>query len=472
LLKWRVVLKQAEEALKAGRLEEAYQLATRTQVREYRGARRLAARVAEALARRAEARLRAGQSAGAWQDLEQADRLGAAPRKLGTLRDALTQRQIDEATAYLEAGQPEAALSALARLDRRGALPAEGRRLRQAAATWQAGREQLKCGEFARALESLEEADRLLPDCEPLRQARRRAGEASQEAPALVHRLTAALADGQWVELIQAAEALLALAPRHPIALRVTRQAWEKLGALPAGNGAINERTMHMLTSLHARTRHPVAESRAASANPNGIPVHAPDESGRFLLWVDAVGGYLVCPGNEVMIGQPGGSADVPILGDVSARHATLRRDAEGWLVEARRPTSVNGRPVKRRALLRDGDELLLGDSVRLRFRQPTAVSTTARLEFVSRHRLPWAVEAVLLLSDTCVLGPGPQSHVTCPHWDTTVVLYRQSEELWCRTDGALEIDGRAVGQRGALPEKAKVRGETFSFSLEPVVSS
>jgi tetratricopeptide (TPR) repeat protein len=317
LLKWRVVLKQAEEALKAGRLEEAYQLATRNQVREFRGARRVVARVADALARRAEARLRAGHSAGAWQDLVEADRLGAPPRKLGTLREELTNRHMEEAAQFLNAGQPEAAVAALAKLDRYGAISPQGRRLRQAGATWQAGREQLHRGEFARALESLHEAQRLIPDCEPLKQARQRAADAAKEAPALVQRLTTALAESQWAELIQAAEALLALAPSHPIALQVTQQAWEKLGALPAGNGVRNKRTIQMLSSLHARTNKPVTEDRAASAKAGRLGLHAPDESGRFLLWVDAVGGYLVCTDSEVTIGQPGGSADVPILGDV-----------------------------------------------------------------------------------------------------------------------------------------------------------
>ena len=44
----------------------------------------------------------------------------------------------------------------------------------------------------------------------------------------------------------------------------------------------------------------------------------------RFLLWIDAVGGYWVCAGDEVLIGQPVRYAevDVPILGDLAGRHA------------------------------------------------------------------------------------------------------------------------------------------------------
>ena len=57
----------------------------------------------------------------------------------------------------------------------------------------------------------------------------------------------------------------------------------------------------------------------------------------RFLIWVDAVGGYWVCLGDEVLMGQPVQSdqVDIPLLGDLSGRHARIRRDGEGYLIEA-----------------------------------------------------------------------------------------------------------------------------------------
>ena len=56
--------------------------------------------------------------------------------------------------------------------------------------------------------------------------------------------------------------------------------------------------------------------------------------SERFMLWIDAVGGYWVCLGETITIGQPDRRpvADVPILGDLSSCHARLRRDGEGFL--------------------------------------------------------------------------------------------------------------------------------------------
>ena len=189
----------------------------------------------------------------------------------------------------------------------------------------------------------------------------------------------------------------------------------------------------------------------------------------RFLLWVDAVGGYWVCLGDEVVLGQPGtpGRVDLPILGDLSGRHARIRRDSEGYLIEALRDVKVDGRQVDPTALLRDGARIQLGDAVRLLFRRPLALSATARLEFLSRHRTHPTTDAVLLMADACVLGPKPNSHVVCRDWPQEVVLYRHEGQLYCRTPGGFEIDGLRHRERGLIHRNARIAGRHFSLSLE-----
>ena len=53
--------------------------------------------------------------------------------------------------------------------------------------------------------------------------------------------------------------------------------------------------------------------------------------SNRFLMWVDAVGGYLVCLNNQLTIGQarPDSKVDIPLLADISSKHAQLKRQGE-----------------------------------------------------------------------------------------------------------------------------------------------
>jgi hypothetical protein len=192
-----------------------------------------------------------------------------------------------------------------------------------------------------------------------------------------------------------------------------------------------------------------------------------------FWLWIDRVGGFRVCVKDEITIGQPASDnrVDVPILGDLSRRHATIRRDAESYLLLPSRPVKVAGKMFESPCSLADGNMLELGEGVRLVFRRPHPYSSTARLDLVSRHRFQPAADGVVLLAESCVLGPGSNSHIVCRNMKTDVVLFRQGAELYCRTAGKLQIDGREVGARGCLASGSRVVGEGFSLSLEPADS-
>ena len=192
----------------------------------------------------------------------------------------------------------------------------------------------------------------------------------------------------------------------------------------------------------------------------------------RLLLWIDAVGGYLVCLGDQVVLGIPTPSveADVPILGDLSARHARIRRDGEGYLVEAIREVHVDGDPVDRIAALADGSRIRLGEGVELVFRQPHALSATARLEFASRHRTVPTTDGVILMAEACILGPRPNDHILCRCWPDEVILYRHGDALYCHTPmRGLVIDGVAQPGRGPITRRSRIAGDRFSMSLEPV---
>jgi hypothetical protein len=192
----------------------------------------------------------------------------------------------------------------------------------------------------------------------------------------------------------------------------------------------------------------------------------------RFLLWIDSVGGFWVCTRDEVTLGQPGlgPEVDVPILGDLSRRHARIRRDGEGYLIEAIREVRVGGRRAEPVASLVDGSTIELGEGVRLVFRRPNPLSATARLDFASRHHTEPRTDAVLLMADSCILGPKPHSHVVCPEWPRELILYRHQDKLYCRTSGTMEIDGaRYVDRGGPLGPRAQIVCDRFSLGLEAV---
>ena len=190
------------------------------------------------------------------------------------------------------------------------------------------------------------------------------------------------------------------------------------------------------------------------------------------MLWIDAVGGYLVCLSDEVVIGQasPGTQVEVPIQADISRKHAKIIRQGEGYVLEPLGGKVVlAGKPVTGKVLLSDGDELVLGDAVKVRFRKPHVLSSSARLEMVSPHRTHPFADAVILMAESCVLGPKWQNHVVCRDWNGDVVLYRADDKIMCRAMESIEIDGQLHDGRGPVRPGSHVIGTDFSLSLEAV---
>ena len=221
----------------------------------------------------------------------------------------------------------------------------------------------------------------------------------------------------------------------------------------------------------------------------------------RLVAWVDGAGAFLLCLGETVTLGGLAGRADVRLTADLSARHASIHRSGEGYVVEATGPAVVasepavasgrgglngsaapgsrrrgsgrrgSGRAVEGRTDLNSGDELVLyregGGAVRLGFRRPNALTATAVLSIASEHRTEPRYDGILLLADACVLGPGPECHVRCREWQETVLLFRRDGGLFCKSPLPLVVDGRPV--KGAVPVEAgdHVTGPGISFRLE-----
>jgi tetratricopeptide (TPR) repeat protein len=439
-----LALRQAQEALKNGRLEEALRILNQPAVQGRKGSWELLQQLARAFAERGERHLRRDDAVAAWNDLLLAEQAGASENAAVRLRQALTRLGLAEVRALLEAGEPGRAVEAVAQLRDRAVRQPELEPLDEAARGWVRAREQAGRGEFAQALQELARVRRLVPSPPALERFQNEVEDHSRQFSALLGKLHETANRRDWHEVMQLAEQVLAIAPNHPEARRARAQAWK----------AIEPTTIVT----------PCKEARSPEVEPE------PERPNRFLLWIDGVGGYLVCLGNRITLGQavPDAVVDVPLFADVSRVHATLTRDTEGYLLESGRAVQVNGRPVEK-ALLHSGDRVTLGSRCQLQFHQPVPISASARLDLVSGHRLKLAVDAVLLMADTLILGPGTQVHVSMPDLKEPVILFRTRDGLGVRCTGKVTVDGQSFHQRGNLGPSSVLSGEDFSLAIEPV---
>jgi tetratricopeptide (TPR) repeat protein len=430
-----MTLKQAQEALKTGRLDECRRLLEGSEVRGHKRAFELQRDLAAALVERGQQHLRANEHDAAWDDLAVVEQLGQAPTA-AQLRQELVRIDLEGLRTVLAAGELTRAGALLERLRSHQVRQPEMQMFAEVAEAWIVARELADRGEFAQAQQALERAKRPF-NARTIEDDRR--GFERRRGPfmGLLVQLHEATAAGQWRDVVRLTDEVLALAPQNGEARKARARAWQAI---------------EPVTTVTPRTDEPQREPPA-----------------RFLLWIDGVGGYLVCLKPRVTLGQaaPDSFVDVPLLADISRLHAALTRDAEGYLFEAFRCAQVNGQATEK-TLLHDGDRVTLGDSCQIQFQRPVAVSSTARLDLVSGHRLPLALDGVLLMADTLVLGPG-QAHVAIADAPGPIVLYRQKEGLALRHGGRLTVNGAAFEGRGVLPAAATVSGDGFAFAVESV---
>jgi hypothetical protein len=319
--------------------------------------------------------------------------------------------------------------------------------LEETTRNWLTAQEQAEQGEFARAIETIDRIQRLLlGPSGPLEQYRQVLQERQRRFAEQLVRLHEAADAGNWREVLELAEQVLAIAPQHGEARKARARAWQ----------AVEPTT--------------VAFRQRAEEEPEAAPP-ADETPQRFFLWIDGVGGYLVCLGATVTLGHasPDTHVDVPLAADVSRLHATVTRDAEGgYLLEASRTVQVNGQPVMK-VVLKSGDRITLGTSCQLLYQRPVAVSNSARLDLVSGHRVLPGVDGVLLMADNLVLGPGVRGHVPMPDLTQPIVLFRTKDGLGVRHAGGLTVDGQRVKERAVLGPGSCVSGEEFAFAVEAV---
>jgi len=454
---WRIKLREAEVAFRNGRIEEAGELLRKHNLGEFRPGKRLRAAIAKQMAAKAKLSAGQGDTTAGWRNLQGAADFDQHHPEVDRLRDEFSNHAVEKATQEIEAGDAAEACARLDRLLARNPNCERAERLRRIAARMARVDDLEAHGKFAEAIAELAKVETMCPQLQRLADRRKQCSLNADKCRELEAALYGAVEQGEWQDTLAVADEILAIAPAHPAARSARRKAWRRVGMTVSQ--ASGDQRPHKRGSTHR-----------GISSPERDTVTGRQPGKRMLMWIDAVGGFLICLGDEIVLGPPTyDDVDIPILADISRRHAVIRRDGEGYMLEPGRDVKLDGRPLTGITSLVDGNVIELGQGVQLRFRTPHALSSTARLEMVSSHRTEPAVDGVLLMAESCVLGPAWHNHVVCRNWERDIVLSRRGEELICRSIEPMNVDGEAASGPVTLSENARIDGEDFAFSVEAI---
>src|SRR5436190_7665022 len=262
-----LTLRQAKEAIKNGRLEEAQRLLEQPSARGHRQAGELLLALARGYVERGERQLKLDDHEGAWRNLLQAEALRTGEKSPDQLRQTLTRLGLAELRALLQAGETERAREAVGRLRQRNVRSPELQVLEEGLRLWLQAQDLAVRGDFGPALDAAGQAGRLL-GVNPRLQAFAATLAAHRDSfTELLGRLHEAAGGERWREVIELASQILGIAPQHEQALGLRQRAWRALEPATVALGG--------------------EEGPKEEVGPvDPLPP-------RFLLWIDGVGGYL-----------------------------------------------------------------------------------------------------------------------------------------------------------------------------------
>ncbi|MCH2181209.1 MAG: hypothetical protein MK108_04315 [Mariniblastus sp.] len=419
--------------------------------------RNLARKLTRKLIGRAKRNINRNDFPAAWRDLTSATEIAcpADQDRLSRQKSKLVELTIESADSLLTAGKISQALALVAELQSRHILDWRSDRIEKTGRLIQDADDLAARGQVNFSNEKLKMAINLRPDL-ALLEARQKANEHRRhQIDRLSRDLQQALLENQSDRVRQLCGEILTIAPSYQVALDAQRQ-W-------------NERTSSPDRSM-GNTTHKRVAAQETSTEATAIPT----ASRQFLIWVDQVGGFLACPGATNTIGAalPQANIQIPIVADLSRRNVKVERTACGHLVHPLTPlgtVTIDGHPVTQSSPWKSGQIMELEGRVRLRYIQPHPGSRSARLDLVSRHRTePWS-DAVLLVTDTILLGPDPRNHICCPHWSQNIVLFFQQGAWHCQCTQTFQVDSKRVRGTARLTDHSRIAGTDFSIALEPV---
>lgn len=512
-----VRLKTAENALKDGRLDEAFRLATAPDIREHRRGGALLCGLTDKFIERARAHFAEERFTEALGDLDKAEAGGLKSETIAELREQVRavaneverqarsqRRRIEKAKARVEGGSLAAGKQLLAEA---GADDLDAKQLssdiehrRREVSEGMAHVERLvkekqlgAAAERFRAVKRLDRHDPKVVSMESTLCARviasarealeagrtRRAaeeldvlGELGRQLPArrdleeilaLTGSVSGALGQGDFEGARRNMLRLQRLSPKTSW-IRTAADQLAKLDELLTNlhGGPLGDQLGGGERKIEVGGRRASLDETVAVGNKSRVAGELPS---RMLLLVDGAGSYLILRDGRVSIGRATSSrpADIAILSDLAERHAEIARVEDDYFLFSPHDVQIDGRWT-RHQLLRDGNRVALAKNARFSFRLPHRQSSSCTIEMSSSTKMPHDVRRVILFRQTAMLGAGKSAHVRCNSAERDMVLFERAGQLWIRAlgNGRVQTEAHPV----MLGEQMELFG--VSFVVQP----
>lgn len=421
---------------------------------------RLAKKLSGALIARARRtisyRLDPSNISAAWKDLTSASDivLPADEDRLAREKNNLVNATVTAADRCLAVGEIKKSARIIRELQRREILDTRALKISKTAHLIQSADQYAAVGSMLKAKKCIEEAKDIRPDLDLLDARKKTIEHQLPRMKYLTKQLEMALLAKKPKQIGILTGQLLEIAPKFQIALDAREMLLEKMTVQKPANTAIaDEQPFTVLKSSKVKPEYPDAAQQP------------------FLLWIDTVGGFFVCPSEKNFIGAavPSAHVEIPLTGDLNRRHARVDRVDGSHVIIPFGETKIDGKQIKTEARLTSGQIVQLDSSVSLKYIKPNIGSGTARLDYCSRHRTqPWS-DGIILCSGEILIGRDPASHVVGPGWSSDVTIFWRDNKWRCRLAGRFVVDGKSFVDEAEIKLNSRIVGSDFSMSLETI---
>ena len=454
---WPVALE-----MRSGRLHRAAELAEQAGLRDHFAGRLVSRTLTKKLVHNAFWNWAQCSHLAAWADFGMADRV--APTDLSDWvsgeKTRLVENTIQTCEQMLGAGQATLASELIDELNAQKIRDWRADRIQAAANLICASQELARQGRWTSAILKLDLAKQQRSDLHYLPARRQTLDDLSRQHSTLTQMLRQAICGKRLEAARYLADQLLAISPGDQVALAASKSLTR--------DGDVQIGIAKTLENAPAEIR--VSNSIRRKENP--ADVSPATSSQNFVMWIDGVGGFLVCTGPSIWAGcyvdQP--RVDIPIQGDLRRKHLRFDLHHDQFVVAPIGPVGLDGKSIQKPTVLQSGQQIELSGQIRWSFRQPHPLSSSARLDYVSTHRtVPWS-DAILLMADTLIIGPHRDNHVYCPGWKNDLILFRRQGQLFVRSENNLIVDDRRAGNVSQIQPESSITGADFSIKLEPIL--